>query len=193
MLDTNSKAILCTSADGFACFHGNSGLTYCKPRQGLTRDKNGMKKKRTHSVLFLSEKTNKYLISSNIYRNVVILSQAATRHRHVCCFSPFGSGMYQSHRESVGYSVTVQRWKKIHLSYCYCPLLHGVFYKVTSISFRVIILRRDLSVGVNKSHVYIYIYTYVCICMCVCMFLGTYMCMYFSVYYFVCVHVTSYV
>jgi len=115
MLDTNSKAILCTSADGFACSRGNSGLTHCKPRQGLTRDKNGTKK--THTLCFVSfwetKKTNKYLISSNIYRNVVILSQAVTRYRHVYCFSPFGSGMYQSHRESVGYSVTVQRKNSI--------------------------------------------------------------------------------
>jgi hypothetical protein len=61
MLDTNSKAILCTSADGFACFRGNSGLTYSKPRQGLARDKNGTKKKRTHSVLFIFEKPRKQI------------------------------------------------------------------------------------------------------------------------------------
>jgi len=126
MLDTNSKAILCTSADGFACFRGNSGLTYCKPRQGLTRDKNGTRK-RVHSVLFLSEKprkqTNKYLISSNIYRTVVVLSQAVTGYRHVYCFSPFGSGMYQSHRESVGYCGAVQRWIKNSLVILLLPFV----------------------------------------------------------------------
>jgi len=40
--------------------------------------------------------------------------------------------------------------KKIHSSYCYRPLLHGVVYKATSVAFRIIVLRRDLSVGVNK-------------------------------------------
>jgi hypothetical protein len=59
MLDTSSKAILCTSADGFACFHGNSGLTYCKPRQGLTQDKNGTKKKKTPQHCFVSFWENK--------------------------------------------------------------------------------------------------------------------------------------
>ena len=66
----------------------------------------------------------------------MILSQAVTRYRHVYCFSPFGSGMYQSHRESVGYSVTVQRWKKkftCHTvtAHCYmaaCTTLHQTYF-----------------------------------------------------------------
>ena len=134
-------------------------ILWTTSRLNARQERNG---KKTHTLCFVSfwetKKTNKYLISSNIYRNVAILSQAVTRYTHVYCFSPFGPGMYQSHRQSAGYSVAVQRWKKIHLSHCYRPLLHGVVYKDTSIVFRIIILRRDLFVGVNKSQINKYIY-----------------------------------
>ena len=55
------------------------------------------------------------------------------------------------------WGTVLQFREKIQLSY-YRPLLHGVVYEVTSVAFRIIILRRGLSIGVNKSHIYIYIY-----------------------------------